>query len=267
MAGVNPAPFLLLLPFFQAVSAAMTSAKSTPDLTPAVGMMMILLPISVSISPGVPQAMLTAVAFLLTVYGIPMKIANPYQWHHYYSEPMFTEREWYHHPLYGPMYLEKDQLQLMQAMCARVNASGSSSELLSLPFPYANYFCGVVPWQGHVQTWYDTASRATVESLIASLKEKPPEWIAYERGLDTMRIHEHAFLHNGRLPHRDLDDLITDRIGSGTWSIALQQCYGGADWVLIHTRQTGPGEPSQTLLPSMDEVNLCAHTAHSLRLP
>lgn len=265
--SVSPLPLLLLLPFLQAVGAAMTSAKSPPDLTPAIGMMMIMLPVSLAIAPGLPESVLSAAAFLLTIYGLPMKIANPYQWHHYYSEPMFTDREWYKHPLYGPMYLETEQLRLMMDLCSRVNASGAATQLLSLPFPYPNYFCGVTPWQGHVQTWYDTASAVTVQNLTSDLRQHPPEWIAYERGLDTMRIHEYAFLGKGRLPHRDLDDLIANQVRSGAWSIALQRCYGGADWLLIHTRQASPDQPTETLLPSTDEINLCDRTEHTLKLP
>lgn len=268
VSGVNPLPLLLLLPFLQAASAAMTSAKSNPDVDPAVGMMLVLLPITVPVaSVGLSEAVLASAAFVLTIYGFPMKYSNPYQWHHYYSVPMFTEREWYRHPLYGPMYLEHDQLQLMTAMCARIQSSDKKPELLSMPFPYPNYFCGVEPWHGHVQTWYDTASRATVEKLTADLERDPPEWIAYERGLDTMGIHEHAFLHDTKLPHRQIDALIVNRVLSGAWTLTLQRCYGGADWMLVHTRPARPGEASDTLIPSNDYVNLCDRTEHTLKLP
>jgi hypothetical protein len=261
--GVDPLPLLLMLPFAQLLGAAMTSGKSPPEYTPAIGMMLLLLPVSVPrVRSGLPNRLLTAAAVVLVLYGTAMKALNPYLWHHYYNAPMFAGREWYQHPVYGPMYIETEQRQFMESLCAPVHASGAHVELMSFPYPYANYFCGVKPWHGYVQLWYDTASQATIDRVALDLEMRPPEWIIYERGLDSMWAHEWIFLRQRPLPHRKLDALVLDKLRAGEWTLTQQRCYNGADWLEIHTVPTVPGGPEDFPVPSDKNHNLCARTVH-----
>ena len=263
VAGVDPVPLLLLLPFAQLLGAAMTSGNSPPEYTPAIGVMLLMLPICVPrVRSGLPSIVLTAAALVLVVYGAPMKAMNPYHWHHYYNEPMLSEREWYHHPEYGPMYIETKQAQLMDSLCAPVWKSGPHTSLLSFPYPYANYFCAITPWHGYVQLWYDTASQATISQVIDDLEAKPPEWIIYERGLDSVHAHEWIFFHGKGLPHRKLDALVLDKVRSRAWTITSQHCYNGADWIEIHTEPPAPGTTPEFVIASDDFRNLCSRTVH-----
>ena len=267
VAHFDPLPLLLLLPFAQALGAAMTAAKALPEVTPAIGLMLVMLPISVpAVRAGLPELVLASAAFVLTIYGVAMKALNPYQWQSYWNGPVFAGREWYQHAKYGPMYIEKSQLQLATALCAPIQRSGTMPELLSLPNAYPNYFCGIEPWHGYVQTWYDTSSASTISGLVSDLQQKPPEWIAYERSLDMIALHERSY-GKAPLPHRELDAMISDKLRSGVWSIALQQCFGGSNWLLIHTRALQDGEVGDVLVPSQDTLSLCARTKHDVRLP
>ena len=177
---------------------------------------------------------------LLIVSGAIDKLRDPFDWFYYRSLSINAPRTWYPHPVYGRMLIEKDQLSLMQPVCQAVAGSsrnGSTPELLSMPFTYANYFCNIPPWHGYVQTFYDTSSKATIDHLEAELKQAPPEWIVYQRQLDILHENEIAFRHGQPLPHRDLDRLIVGRVQSGAWTATQlpSPAYDKSIWLLIHT--------------------------------
>ena len=178
---------------------------------------------------------------LLTLDGAAFKYHLPFQWHSYTAAPLFTQRQWYHHPVYGPMVIERDQLAFIQPICAAVQTDSPSQGLLSLPYPFPNYFCNIPPWHGYVQTFYDTSSRQTIQQLIAELQAAPPKWIVYQRQPYNMGLHEHIFNHDQPLPHRVLDQLIENNLASGAWQSVYSSTYGSnkpfADqWILIRTR-------------------------------
>jgi hypothetical protein len=125
---------------------------------------------------------------------------------------------------------------LMQSMCAAIDSQGPPTELLSITNPYANYFCGVAPWHGYVQTWYDTTSKQTIDQLVAELKTSPPKWIIYQRNLFVMGTHETFFANGQPLPHRVLDKLIVDRIAQGQWKVVRYEAFRRAPWFVIQTR-------------------------------
>ena len=102
------------------------------------------------------------------------------------------------HPVYGPMVIGHDMLTFVQPVCKAVGPDGPSSELLSLPFPFANYFCDVPLWTT-VQTWYDTSEKRTIDAQMEQLRQVPPEWIFYQRQPEVVRFHEQTF--NGGQPH------------------------------------------------------------------
>jgi hypothetical protein len=158
---------------------------------------------------------------------------------------MFENRQWYRHPVYGPMYIERDQLRLVESICEETGQSHSRPELLSLPFPYPNYFCAVPPWHGYVNTFFDTSTRATIVRLMQELETAPPQWIVYQRQLKIMSLHEEFFNHGQPLAQRDLDKLIMQKIASGEWQIVAKnnyfardknKYYEGDGWLIIRTR-------------------------------
>ncbi len=227
---------LLLIPFGQLLSGAMTSAQSLPDFYPAVAVALLLIPVAspIRVRSIIEKGMYLSIVALLGLSAIAYKIKTPYLWHYYSAAPLFRDREWYSHPEYGPMYIETEQLQFIQSVCSEIRNDSGAKELLSLPYPYGNYFCGIAPWGGYVQTWFDTSSKATIDEMIDRLQSSPPRWILYQRQLATMKIHEEVFFHSQPLPHRALDQLIMDRLKDGSW-VAKEYPFQGVKWYLIRT--------------------------------
>ena len=158
---------------------------------------------------------------------------------------MFAARTWYSHPDYGPMIIDKDLLQMIQPVCKKIRDRGSDHELLSLPYPGANYFCAIPPWHGYVQTFFDTASKQTIERLMGELNSSAPKWILYQRQLTTLRLHEVVYNQGNPLQQRYLDQLIEQKIGEGEWRVVYTSNLGSSrqwgqlwdnDWMLIQTR-------------------------------
>lgn len=158
---------------------------------------------------------------------------------------MFAARTLFKHPDYGPMLIDRDLLQMIQPVCQKIREGGSSDELLSLPYPGANFFCSVPPWHGYVQTFFDTAGKETIQSLMDELRHSPPKWILYQRQLTTLRLHEIVYNAGNPLEHRYLDELIEKNLGEKRWQVVYTSDYGTAhqwgqlwdnEWILIRTR-------------------------------
>ena len=253
-AGWSELELLIFIPFWQMLGGAMTGGSGLPEFTPAVAMVLLLIPISLpfEIKEGWPRRTLLVLVGFVALSGFGGKVLHPYFWHHFNSDRMFKRRVWYRSPTLGPMYLERMQLRTLQPICAAVAQSAHPDQLLSLPYPYPNYFCDVSPWHGYVQTWYDTSSQSRIDDLMGELATAPPEWIVYQRALDSMKAHEAVFLRNKPLPHRALDRMIQQKLATNQWSITYQKCYLTADWLLIHTAPAGVGN-HQALLEQTDK--------------
>ncbi len=243
---------ILLLPLSQLVSISMSAARWYPNTYPPAAVFLLLLPIGM---PGwfahrqQRVVWFTLLSLLTVSVGID-KIRNPFDWFNYRARSFDAPRTWTHHPLYGSMLIQNDQLQLMAPVCREV---GSSTELLSVPFTFANYFCGLPPWHGYVQTFFDTASRQTLEALTADLERNPPEWILYQRQLEVLAENERAFNGGNPLPHRALEAYIMQHVENGTWSAVREQApfRDTSTWLLIHTRPGSRTEPSTIAKPGL----------------
>lgn len=171
----------------------------------------------------------------MTAAIIPMKMRDPFEWHTYVEKPMFTGRVWYRHPVYGPMYIARPNLELETKICEKVNASPNTS-LLSLPYPFSNYFCNVTPWHDTVQTFFDTAGKDAIDDVMHGLETDPPRWVVYQRQMTNLKGHENIFRHGGRLPQHDLDDLLMEKVASGTWHVEVMESWPrDSQWYLIRT--------------------------------
>jgi hypothetical protein len=153
---------------------------------------------------------------------------------------MFVKRQWYRHPVYGPMIIETAQLDVFTQVCGQVG-TGPQTELLSLPLTYANYFCSIAPWHGYVQTFFDTSSRETILRLMQDLDQAPPKWVLYQRQLENLKLHEDTYNRGRPLPHRYLDQMIEEKLNSGRWEKAYTSQYEARpgwsnEWILIRTR-------------------------------
>ena len=158
-----------------------------------------------------PRDILVGLAVLATLCAATTRAEAPYRWHTYREKPIFTDRNWYQHPSYGPMYISNELLGMIQQVCPLIRNSGSDNELLSLPFPGGNYFCDIPPWHGYVQTFFDITSIETIQRLLDELQQSPPKWIFYQRQLMTLQLHETVYNQGRPLRQRYLDQLIRDR--------------------------------------------------------
>jgi hypothetical protein len=234
----SPRELLLLVPSLQILAGAMTSGKSILEVYPAVAILLLVMPVALPTRMwgGAQKTAFLAVAATIACSALLAKAIYPYHWHHFNDRTFFVDRTWYRHPVYGEIYIERDQLQLMKSMCAKLDLDGPPTEVLSITNPYPNWFCDVPPWHGYVQLWYDTTSKQTIDRLIGELQTAPPKWIVYQRAEDTMEKNERVFLKGQPLPHRALDKMILDHIAEGTWHVAGSAEFQDAEWVVIQTR-------------------------------
>jgi len=179
---------------------------------------------------------------LLGVSTLTSKALIPYSWQNYKVGPMFEDRAWFEHPVYGPMYIDRDLLAFSVKVCADMGVTPGREhpEVLSLPYPFPNYFCDTPPWHNYVQTFFDTSTRATIEQLMNELKTAPPEWVIYQRQMLILSGAERLYNHGQPLAQRDLDTLIRTKIASGQWTLVDKSDYlggqNGDGWFIIRTR-------------------------------
>ena len=232
---------ILIFVLLAAVASLSTSAAAHPSLSGYCAPIAILLLLVSVIQPLRSQirwanASFLTILALIALSGAALKDMLPYAWNQG-SSPMFVNRQWVRHPVYGPMYIQPDQLEFATSICNEIGQGGARPELLSLPFSYPNYFCDTPPWHGYVQTFYDTSARSAVETMVDELRTNPPQWIVYQRQLGSLAFHERTFDHGRPLPQRDLDDLIMQRMATGQWQlIDWKPSPTGEGWYIIRTR-------------------------------
>jgi hypothetical protein len=232
---------LILLPLAESASNSASGAG-----TPLSGyyaqfaMLLLLIPV---IQPfrkqvGWANASFLTILTLVGLSGTAVKIHDPYEWNSSLSSPMFVNRQWYRHPIYGPMYIGRGQLQLNQSICAEIGQENSKPELLSLPFSYPNYFCDTPPWHGYVHTFIDTTLRSTMNALMKELQTGPPQWIVYQRQLVSMAPQEKLFNHGQRSAQRELDEMIMRKIATGQCQLVDRKVQDAdSTWYVIWTGQ------------------------------
>lgn len=240
----NRREILLLVPIGQLASGSMSSGGSHLGLYGPIGVLLVLLSIVPPFHVRVPwlRSFATAVATILVATTAMFKYKDPYSWHTYRERPLFEARTVYRHPVYGPMVIDRDLLAMIEPVCGAMRGAGPQTQLLSLPFSYSNYFCGTPPWEGYVQTFFDTSTKETIEGLMDKLQGGPPEWIFYQRQMATLELHERIYNHGQPLEHRYLDEIIEQKIAAGEWRVVYTSSYGDSGlwdnhWMLIRTRR------------------------------
>jgi len=243
----SPTELLILIPVGQLLSASMSSGGAFHGLFTPVGLFLLLLPLAfpVSLQNSWLRTAFIVCLSVMIASTISFKVLVPFSWHSYVEGPMFTGRQWIKHPLYGPMFVERRPLQFVQAVCRAIQTDGARPELLSLPYPYANYFCGVTPWHGYIQTFFDTVGGKTIEQLGDQLNTAPPRWILYQRQVGVIELHERIYHGGQAIPHRYLDQQIMSKLSSGDWHSTLEwdsesdpkywNEWFHAHWILIRT--------------------------------
>jgi hypothetical protein len=242
----DPREILVLFPLAELAStSASTGGTVLLVYWSPIALLLLLFPV---IQPFRRQASwlnptLVSAMVLMGSFAVSEKIHNPYGWLHFQSKPMFEDRQWYRHPVYGPMYMDKDQLNFILPVCQAIGTGDPKPELLSMPWAYPNYFCDTPPWHGYVQTFYDTTTRATMEHLMDELNTAPPQWIVYMRTTDDLATIEQVMNGGRPLPHRYLDQLIMQKIATGQWQVVQRSDYlfrwkkdEQDGWYVIRTR-------------------------------
>jgi hypothetical protein len=232
---------LILVPLAELMSLS-ASAAGRPSIADYCWQMALLLLLVPVVQPFRSQirwanASFLTILALLALSGATVKAMLPYTWNDQGSSPMFQNRHWVRHPVYGPMYIEPDQLEFATSICNEIGQGGAEPELLSLPLSYPNYFCDTPPWHGYVQTFFDISARSAVATMVDELRTNPPQWIVYHRQLVNLAVHEQAYNHGQPLPQRDLDSLIMQRMATGQWQlIDWKPSPAGEGWYIIRTR-------------------------------
>ena len=250
-AGAGPRPpipfdrreILVLVPLAEWASySAGAAAEPLTSYYAPLALFLLLLPILQRFRANArwlqPSFLTVMAVFTLSTFAA--KAVTPYAWQNYRVAPMFANRDLYHHPVYGEMYIDRDLLRFSTTVCSDIGARPGVThpELLSLPYPFPNYFCDTPPWHNDVQTFFDTSTRAAVEQLMRELNTAPPQWIVYQRQLLILRGAERLYNHGKPLPQRDLDTLIAQKLSSGQWTLVDQSNYlghEGGGWFIIRT--------------------------------
>ena len=229
---------VMLIPFGALISAGMSSAGHITGIHEPVGLFIALLPIPFGRERvnRATRAYATCLALLLSISIVVGKIGMPLDWQFYRAQPMFVDRAIIRHPLYGPMIIDRRMNSFFEGVCRRIRAEQAPVELLSMPYSYANYYCGIDPWHLNVQTYFDTSSAETVNRIVRDLTVRPPSWILYQRQIKVLRSNEIFFNHGQPSPHRRLDDLIESRVREGRWTVVERWTeQPGDEWQLIRT--------------------------------
>ena len=208
---------LVLLPLAEWASySAGAAAEPLTNYYAPMALLLLLVPILQPFRRGAVWANPSYLALmaLLSVSTLTSKAIVPYSWQNYKLAPMFQDRVWYSHPVYGPMYMDRALLRFSEQVCRDIGAEPGLTKpsMLSLPYPFPNYFCDTPPWHNYVQTFFDTSTRATIEQLMRELNATPPDWIVYQRQLNIMTGAERLYNHGRPLAQRDLDTLIQRKL-------------------------------------------------------
>jgi len=228
---------LVFMPLGLLAAGAMSSGGDY-KLYEAIGILVLIAPV---IFPGLfrwrsMRPVYVQLALALALSGLVFKCLVPASWHSYRAPPVFARRHVLNHPVYGSMIIDPRLQEFFGGMCRTIGPDRNVS-VLSLPFPYVNYYCSIPPWRNYIQTFFDLSGRDVIDSLMADINRTPPDWILYQRQLYYLAMHERTFNGGRRLPHRDLDDLIMNKIAAGEWKVVMKERYGlESDWFLIDTR-------------------------------
>ena len=197
-----------------------------------VGTLLLQRPLGDRRGSALSVAALTFLA-LVTSNAARYRIENPYSWLAYHVRPMFDGYSVADDGVRGPHVITGELRGLITPVCRTV---GRGRSLLSLPYSFANYYCGIPVWHGYVQSFYDTSTPARIAQIIRDLEKSPPDFIWYQRQLPILRMHEEIFNEGRPLPHRELDKLIVEKVRSRQWTVVYSSAaYPPSTWYLIRT--------------------------------
>lgn len=162
-----------------------------------------------------------------------IRVNNPYSWHSYYSPSNPFSYSLTRDKSFGYFAAPKELMSLIDPVCDIVSKEDS---LFSTPYSYANYYCDISPWNGYVQSFFDTSTQVLISDIIRKLSKSPPNFIFFQRQELNLLAHENTFNGGRPLPHRALDEYIMQRVSNGDWTIVYSSnAYPPSEWLLINT--------------------------------
>lgn len=180
----------------------------------------------------------------ILITGFNYKLENPYSWHSYKSLPFY---EFYKtssngigiknylsssNDSLGYHFIDFQLYNLISPVCDLVD---QSSNLISIPHPFPNYYCNVNLWNNNVQSFFDTTSSKNMKILYENIKNNPPKYIFYQRDIINLKGHEEIFKIDPIF--RDLDTLIMHNIQNKLWEVIYtSSSYPPSNWFLILTK-------------------------------
>jgi hypothetical protein len=189
------------------------------------------------IKKGVQYGYLILISLLFLAVAIQSfsnRYNNPYSWHSYHVPKLFSNYKIVNSSLHGYFIINNEVESLIEPVCSLTDGPGT---LLSLPFSFANYYCGKKIWKGNIQNFFDTSSENQVMLIIKNLKSDPPNFIFYQRQLANLRMHENIYRNGNALPHRKLDEFIMNQIKGKRWSVIYTSgLYPPSEWILVSTK-------------------------------
>jgi len=237
---VRPEVFMLLIPIGLWVSGAMSSGGWFYGLYFPFALFLLM-----SAIVGLPffiaslEALLYGMLAILAACGLHYRYEIPCAWHAYRAAPLFQERVVIQHPVHGYMYLERSLMSHQDFLWQRINGD-LVDDLLSIPWPFANYYLNRPPWKNHIQTFFDTSSAENVQALVKDLELAPPSWILFHHQPGNLVRHEATFNDGHPLPHRLLEAFILNQIRNDLWSIDWSSTDDRlGQWLLIRTSGRG----------------------------
>jgi len=219
------------------LAGSLSSAGSTTDFTFLLAISLVVLISILSLHHWLMlKNMLIMVTICLGFDAFIHKFNTPYAWHDFSSPRINRDRQLIQTDSLGPVLVDQQLYELIQPVCEVVVTQNKPVTLLSIPFSFANYFCGIPPWHHYVQSFFDFSNPKLLGKMVDELNIAPPDFIFYQRQLKSLEQHEQLFNANQHLPHRSLDRMIMHKIEIGTWTVIYSKSMGDSNWLLISTK-------------------------------
>lgn len=176
----------------------------------------------------------STILLILVGESLYLRTKVPYAWHSYNVPPLFSSEYNVETDRSGVDFiLSKQVSELIFPVCKIVSPGDT---LLSLPFSFANYFCGIPVWHGYVQSFFDTSGPDLINRMLADLTDNPPNFIFYQRQISNMETHELLFNNGKPLAHRKIDKYIMEKVNSHEWeAVFTSKAFFPSEWLLIKT--------------------------------
>lgn len=181
--------------------------------------------------------------FVLFIIAIGLKLAAnklrlPYAWHEYSTPSLITKRSLEYDGRNKPVIIDDKLSIFAKKIC---DTLPKDAIVFSLPFSFANYYCGNPIWQHYSQLFFDTSSKDSAQKVMNKLVSQPPDYIVYQMQMGLLAGHEIRFNGGQPLPFRGIHDFLFDKLKNNSWRVVSviptsDECI----WLVISTSPSTP---------------------------